>query len=162
VILPADGDDSCHMCVRGCHSSCEQLKLYGYQSNGGLADLATVKGSMCFELPDSIPLDIGALIEPLAVAWNAIESSGFQAATHRALVIGTGTIGLATIACLLAIGVDPSRIMVVGRNAMRNEKAREYGINNLYSSTDLNLVQEAKDIFEKYVTSPASLNPINL
>ena len=138
------------MCVRGCHSSCERLKLYGYQSNGGLTDLATVKASMCFELPDSIPFDIGALIEPLAVAWNAIEGSGFQAATHRALVIGTGTIGLGTTACLVAMGVEPSRIMVVGRNGMRNEKAREYGINNVYSSTDINLVQKAKDLFEKH------------
>jgi (R,R)-butanediol dehydrogenase/meso-butanediol dehydrogenase/diacetyl reductase len=153
VILPADGDDSCQMCVRGCHSSCEHLKIYGYQSNGGLTDLATVKASMCFELPDTIPFDIGALIEPLAVAWNAIEGSGFQPATHRALVIGTGTIGLGTIACLVAMGVEPSRIMVVGRNAMRNEKAREYGIDNVYSSTDLNLVQKAKDLFEGHAVN---------
>jgi threonine dehydrogenase-like Zn-dependent dehydrogenase len=151
------------MCVRGCHSSCEHLKLYGYQSNGGLTDLATVKASMCFELPDSIPFDIGALIEPLAVAWNAIESSGFQAATHRALVMGTGTIGLGTIACLVAMGVEPSRIMVVGRNAMRNEKARQYGISNVYSSTDINLVQKAKDLFEKYAANiPNQLQFANL
>jgi threonine dehydrogenase-like Zn-dependent dehydrogenase len=124
------------------------LKIAGYQSNGGLMDLATVKATMCFELPDSIPFDIGALIEPLAVAWNAIESSEFNAAKHRALIIGTGTIGLATIACLVAIGVEPSRIMVVGRNAMRNEKAREFGINNVYSSTEANLVQKSKELFE--------------
>jgi D-arabinose 1-dehydrogenase-like Zn-dependent alcohol dehydrogenase len=58
VVLPADADDSCHMCVGGCHSSCEHLRLYGYQSNSGLTDLATVKASMCFELPDSISFDI--------------------------------------------------------------------------------------------------------
>jgi threonine dehydrogenase-like Zn-dependent dehydrogenase len=148
VVLPADADDSCHMCLKGCHSSCEHQKFYGLQSNGGLTDLATIKSSMCFELPDSIPFDVGALIEPLAVAWNAVELSGFRAATDRALVIGTGAIGLATVACLVALGVEPSRIMVVGRNAGRNEKARELGIENVFGSTDLDLLQKAKDLFE--------------
>ena len=71
------------------------------------------------------------MIEPLAVAWQAIDSSGFDAKTHRALVIGTGPIGIATIACLIAIGTDPSHIMVVGRNANRNEMAHKYGIKNI-------------------------------
>jgi threonine dehydrogenase-like Zn-dependent dehydrogenase len=148
VVLPADGDGSYHMCLRGCHSSHENQKFYGLQSNGGLTDLAVIKASMCFELPDSIPFDIGALIEPLAVAWNALELSGFRTATNRALVIGTGTIGLATIAWLVAIGVEPSRIMVVERNGMRNAKARELGIENVFGSADVDVVQKAKELFE--------------
>jgi (R,R)-butanediol dehydrogenase/meso-butanediol dehydrogenase/diacetyl reductase len=147
VVLPADCDDGCHMCIQGCHTGCVKFQIYGCHSDGGLMDLTTIRASMCFELPDSVPYDTGAMVEPLAVGWNAVENSGFKAATNRALVIGTGPIGLATIACLVATGVDPSRIMVVGRNPTRNEKVRQYGITNIFSPTDADLVQKSKDLF---------------
>lgn len=42
-----------------------------------------------------------ALVEPLAVAWHAVERSGF-APGGTALVMGAGPIGLAVIQCLRA------------------------------------------------------------
>ena len=53
------------------------------------------------KLPASIPLDIGALVEPLAVGWHAVSNSPFKEG-DSVLVLGSGPIGLAVILALIA------------------------------------------------------------
>jgi len=68
-------------------------------------------------LPANVPTDIGALVEPLSVAWHALKAAEHQP-DHSALIIGAGPIGLAVLLCLLARGcrqimiseVSPQRI----------------------------------------------------
>lgn len=55
------------------------------------------------KLPDDMPLDIGALIEPLAVAWHAVSTSPLKEGDD-VLVLGGGPIGLSVILALLAKG----------------------------------------------------------
>lgn len=45
---------------------------------GGLADFIVLNQTFLYHLPDNVPLEIGALIEPLAVAWHAVNMSNFE------------------------------------------------------------------------------------
>ncbi|KAI4919211.1 hypothetical protein J4E85_009468 [Alternaria conjuncta] len=63
---------------------------------GGLSDRVCVDAQFVFKLPEKITSEIGgvALVEPLAVAWHAVEQSAAKAGDNI-LVIGAGPIGLA-------------------------------------------------------------------
>ncbi|KAH9910436.1 alcohol dehydrogenase GroES domain protein, partial [Amylocystis lapponica] len=63
---------------------------------GGLAEYIAVDQELVFVLPAGIPLEIGALMEPLSIAWHAVKRANFQAG-HTALIVGAGPIGLLLI-----------------------------------------------------------------
>lgn len=57
-------------------------------------------------MPDGIGLDVGALVEPLAVAWHAVDATNIaDVKDPKCIVFGGGPIGLAVVQVLLARGV---------------------------------------------------------
>ncbi|KAG6820501.1 hypothetical protein H0H93_016308 [Arthromyces matolae] len=70
-------------------------------------------------------VEIGACIEPLAVAWHAIKRSGF-AAGKSVLVLGAGPIGLFLLKILRSF--DPSSVITVSEpTLLRREQALKHG-----------------------------------
>lgn len=59
----------------------------------------------CCRLPSSVTLEVGALVEPLAVAMHAVKRSKVQSGS-RVLVLGAGAIGLLTAAAARRYGAD--------------------------------------------------------
>ena len=57
-----------------------------------MAEYVTVRADQCHVLPDEISDEIGAMLEPLAVALHAIMRAG-GVSGKRVLVLGAGTIG---------------------------------------------------------------------
>jgi Zn-dependent alcohol dehydrogenase len=66
------------------------------------------------------------------------------------LVLRTGMIGIATVASLIALGVERERIMVVGRNKARNEVVRQFGVEKIYGNEE-DIVAISKEVFDGYV-----------
>ncbi len=54
-----------------------------------MAEYICVERKAIHKIPDSVPLDVAALVEPLAVAWHAVKL-GKMEATDTALVLGAG------------------------------------------------------------------------
>ncbi len=77
-----------------------------------------------FALPDSVPLERGALAEPLAVAFHAV-GQGAAGPQTRAVVLGAGPIGLGCVIGLKRAGVRD--IVVLDRSALRRDAARQLG-----------------------------------
>jgi (R,R)-butanediol dehydrogenase/meso-butanediol dehydrogenase/diacetyl reductase len=75
-------------------------------------------------LPDSLSLDDGALIEPLAVGAHAVNRLGAQAG-EKAAVFGAGPIGLASTVMLRQRGVED--VVVFDPSAFRRERALKLG-----------------------------------
>jgi len=74
-------------------------------AGGGFSDIVAVDARMCYRLPDGVPLDVAALIEPLAVAHHAVKGSGVENFCGKAvLVMGGGPIGMAVVFALRAEG----------------------------------------------------------
>lgn len=148
VVNPLWRCDGCHMCANGRPNLCLNQKYHGYNLDGGLSESLVIDAARCYRVPESVGLDIAALVEPLSVAWHAVQSSGLQKA-KSVMVIGTGPVGIATILCLQALGVD--NIMVVGRSPVRNEFVKSLGIKNVYLSSDEGLLRTSKSLFDGYV-----------
>jgi threonine dehydrogenase-like Zn-dependent dehydrogenase len=65
------------------------------------------------------------------------------------MVLGTGPVGIATVMCLQAMRFD--KIMVVGCSSLRNEIVKSLGVDEVHRSSDENLVNTAKILFEGYL-----------
>lgn len=95
---------------------------------GGLSENIVVRQRWVHKIGNEIPLDQAALIEPLAVAYHAVERSGVlelsdeQRSQLTALIGGAGPIGLLTGAVLKALGI---RVIVSELSELRRNKALE-------------------------------------
>lgn len=84
---------SCHFCRIGKKQLCENLHAIGVNCNGGFADFVYAPESQCFVLNDDIPLDEGAMAEPLACCIHGFDRLGMRQG-DTVCVIGGGAIGL--------------------------------------------------------------------
>ncbi|KAF3018991.1 hypothetical protein E8E14_012691 [Neopestalotiopsis sp. 37M] len=100
AVQPTIHCGECLSCKEGLTNCCACLGFVGLMGwGGGLSDYVCVDAKFAFKLPDSVPLEVGALVEPLAVAWHAVERSDIKA-HDNVLIMGAGPIGLAILQCL--------------------------------------------------------------
>ncbi|HHU39954.1 MAG TPA: 2,3-butanediol dehydrogenase [Propionibacterium sp.] len=96
----------CGACEKGLPNACEKISFHGvYSDGGGMAEYTTVTADRLHKLPDNVDLKMGALVEPMAVAWHAVNVSGAEAGA-TALVVGAGPIGFGAYFALKAKGID--------------------------------------------------------
>jgi L-iditol 2-dehydrogenase len=111
----------CRTCRRGKYHLCENLRVMGFQAPGAMAELADVLLDRLHPLPDGMPMEHGALVEPLAVATHALRLAG-DVAGADVVVFGAGTIGLA---CAAVARQDGARMLVVDTDDARRRIAAE-------------------------------------
>lgn len=103
---------------------------------GGFAEYVLIDqvqvGHNVFPIPYNISDEQGAMIEPLSVAIAAVKLAEFRAADNM-LIHGAGTIGLATLASLLALGAK--NIVVSDISEARLAIARTLGATHTFNPT---------------------------
>lgn len=82
----------CAACKSGHYNVCQQLKVYGVNTNGMAVEYFLTEASKVLKIGDEMSFDEGALVEPAAVAVGAVRRSGNLQAKH-VLVVGAGPIG---------------------------------------------------------------------
>jgi (R,R)-butanediol dehydrogenase/meso-butanediol dehydrogenase/diacetyl reductase len=145
AIEPIGNDGTCPSCLAGVPNLCDNMYLHGLHASGGMAESIIIAAKCCYELPANVSLEFGALVEPLAVAWQGVVVSGIQKG-QTALVVGTGSIGLATILCLRAMGVK--RVAASGRNRARNEILNGWALEAVIDAGNEDLVKRTKEVFD--------------
>src|SRR5699024_4865526 len=80
-------------CKSGNSHICENLKLIGIDMDGGFAEYACVPINRLHSLPESLPLSLSALTEPVAVAVHSVRRSKLKVGQDVA-ILGAGPIGL--------------------------------------------------------------------
>ncbi|KAJ5123273.1 hypothetical protein N7448_009370 [Penicillium atrosanguineum] len=144
AVKPNLSDDTCRRCLMGRNNCCDSLGFIGYSgSAGGLSDYVVVNEKHAIHLPELIPLDIGALVEPLSVAWHAVSRSPLQP-DDTVLIVGAGPIGLAIVQVLKARGIDT--IVVVEISARRREFAQTFGASHTLNPKEVDAVAEIRAI----------------
>ena len=116
---------ACAACASGLRHACERLELLGIDRPGGAAEQALVPAGSLTALPDGLPLERAALIEPLAVAVRAVRRSGLML-SDDVHVVGAGPIGLLVALCARAAGA--ARVTVSEPSAERRRAAAELGL----------------------------------
>ncbi len=93
VVRPLDHCGECPACKAGHQHICHKLKFIGIDTEGAFQQKWNVPAHTIHILPDDLPLQHAALIEPLAVACHDVKR-GRVAVGEDVLVIGGGPIGL--------------------------------------------------------------------
>ncbi|KAL3495796.1 chaperonin 10-like protein [Aspergillus germanicus] len=144
AVRPNLSDGDCPSCVFGRPNCCRNLGFIGFSSNaGGLSDHVAVPAKHAIPLPEGFPLDLGALVEPLTVAWHAVSRSPVSTA-KTALVVGGGPIGLAIVQVLKAHGVQT--IIVAEVSAQRREYAKTLGATHVFNPLTENVISEIRGL----------------
>ena len=97
---------------------------FSHECPGGFGELMLLDEDMMIEVPDDMPDDYAAMIEPLAVGLEHARR-GRPEAGDAALVLGCGAIGLGVIAGLRLMGVAP--IVAADFHPARREQALRMG-----------------------------------
>lgn len=84
---------NCPACKNGKKQLCESLYAIGVNRNGGFAEYCVVPQAQCYLLPPELPLEYGAMVEPLACCLHGIDRAKIQPG-QTVCVIGGGAIGL--------------------------------------------------------------------
>jgi len=118
----------CYTCQSGFPQVCEQKRAYGIGINGAYTKYVAGPARLLHRLPDNIPFEVGAVIEPIAICVTSVLERAQLQAGESVLITGPGPIGLISLAIAKAAGVRMTG--VTGRSSdegVRFGKAKELG-----------------------------------
>jgi len=143
VVEPYLTCGSCPRCRAGIYNVCDTLGFIGLSGGGGgFSEYVVADARRTFGI-GRLGTDIGALVEPLAVAYHAVRLSKAGPGS-TATVYGSGPIGLVTVAALKAKGVE--KVIVVEPADVRKVKATAAGADHVVDPTDSDVVATVKDL----------------
>ncbi|GAB3726458.1 2,3-butanediol dehydrogenase [Nocardiopsis nanhaiensis] len=128
AIEPIYRCDRCRACRTGSYNVCSTIGFHGLMADGGMAEYTVVPQHQVHVLPDGVPVETGALVEPMAVAYHAAVK-GQVNDQSRALVYGAGPIGIGIWFALRGMGL--SEIDVVEPSATRRKAIEALGARTL-------------------------------
>jgi len=106
AVNPISGCGACAVCRSGEEELCEQRRIQGCTpaAPGAFADQLVVPARNVVALPGGMPLELGALMEPLTVGFHGVRIAS-PTPGQEVLVVGGGIIGLgAALAAARRVG----------------------------------------------------------
>lgn len=117
--------ERCYMCRTGNGHDCLDMKILAMHLDGAFAERVAVPEIICFKLPDEMPLEVGALLEPAGVAWHALQRCDMAVAGGSVLVSGCGPIGLLLVQLSKFLGA--TEVIAIEPNPYRRDLAEQLG-----------------------------------
>lgn len=133
----------CSWCKIGEYASCINQVSIGQHDDGGMAEYMNVPECNCIKIPDSLPLDIASMAEPLAVMVRAARKGRVKPG-ENVTVVGAGAIGLFGIAMARVAGA--SKVISIAHGGFRAEVANKMGANHVLNSKEEGWRGEFMDI----------------
>lgn len=118
---------TCDACTTGHSNTCvEAFSLFSgmIEQDGGFAPVAWVHPEQVHELPESLSVEAGALAEPAAVAWHAVDLLDVGAG-EPVVIVGGGSIGLLAGSIL---GARAANVFLLVRHDHQLRAAAQLGI----------------------------------
>jgi len=103
-----------------------------------LANYCVAKAHMVYPLPDSVSLELGALVEPMAVSYHGVMRGDVDAGM-KVVVFGAGPIGIGVLLALRAIGVED--VFVVEPSPQRRDAAISLGATEAIDPRSVDVVE---------------------
>ena len=152
-VFPKIACGQCPSCSKGLFDMCQNYDYVGSRRDGAFAEYVTAPAKNLLPLPDSVSFEEGAMMEPLAVAANAVRRS-FSGTDKEAspdepvVVCGLGTIGVMVVMLLLEAGYK--NIYVIGNKEPQKKRVAPLGIPedhflNSKDETPVECLMEATD-----------------
>jgi len=120
------GCGKCHACRTGVYNRCQSWDHVGIDSPGCFAEYVAVAEEILFQVPDSIPDDEAAVLEPLTTAVRAFRANPLPLGSFVA-ILGPGPFGLFILQAALAAGAATVAVIGLSRDAERLRLAKSLG-----------------------------------
>jgi 2-desacetyl-2-hydroxyethyl bacteriochlorophyllide A dehydrogenase len=115
---------TCWFCRHHQKLFCAEVRQLGVHDAGGMAEYVVAPAVNVYKLPDAMPFEHAAFVEPLACAIHGQQRIGVGVG-ETVLIIGAGPMGLAHAALSRLRGA--SRIIVSEPSETRRQRARAIG-----------------------------------
>lgn len=132
----------CYPCSIGRTNCCENLKVLGVQTDGGMVEQFVHPARLVHRLPEGMSWEDAALIEPLTISLHSTHRAGVKAGEH-VVICGAGPIGLLAASVALAYGAVPIMIDPINE---RLELARAFGAQFTINPVETNAVERIREI----------------
>lgn len=138
----------CEFCRRGEINLCDRRRVLGvscedYRQNGAFAEFVAVPERILYRLPEALPFEHAALVEPFAIALHAVRRAP-PALNDNVVVIGAGMIGLALVQALSQTGCG--QLIVVDVAADRLKLAASLGATQTVNSANTDPAKTISDL----------------
>jgi 2-desacetyl-2-hydroxyethyl bacteriochlorophyllide A dehydrogenase len=117
---------------------CVHARYLAGDVNGGFAEYVVLPATMLHRLPQAIPLEQAALMEPLAVSVHAVRQGGVGPGS-TVCVLGAGTIGLLALQAARATGAG--QVLITAKRAHQAEAATALGADGVIAA-DADVIAE--------------------
>lgn len=135
TVYPLLSCGNCEPCKTGNTHVCNTLGLLGIDCDGGMAEYVAYPVDKIIPVPDMVSDKVAAFVEPIAVAVHALRETGFVPGDN-AIVLGAGTIGIATAITLRKFGA--SKVIISETDETRASLAASLGFQVIDpASTDM-------------------------
>jgi len=135
----------CHYCRLGQHVMCTKLGTAGFAWDGAFAEYGVFPEYGALRLPESVTDEMGAFVEPLAVAIHAVKRSRMKIGASVA-VVGAGPIGLLVMQACRAAGAG--KVCVIEPLDMRREIASKTGATYVFDPVRTDSAKEISALTE--------------
>jgi len=126
-----------------CNNQMEHFCAMVTPNTGAMAEYAVYKENTVFPLPDDVPLDAGAMLEPVSVAVHTMDIAGIKVG-DTVIITGAGALGLLLLQ--LAIRSGASKVLVSEPVAGKRKLAKELGADVVVDPVNENLEEVAKKL----------------
>jgi len=135
AIEPGRPCGKCELCLKGKYNLCPEMIFMSAPhprklDEGAFVEYSARPAHFCFPLPEHISFDEGAMVEPLAVALQALKQGKISAGQSIA-ILGCGPIGLAVLIAAKAYGCSP--IYMTDIMDYRLNKAKTTGATEVFN-----------------------------
>jgi L-iditol 2-dehydrogenase len=135
----------CEACRRGQVNLCANRRVLGvscddYRQHGAFAEFVAVPQHIVHRLPPELPFEHAAFIEPVAIALHAVNRVQVKAG-ERAVVVGSGMIGLLVIQALRVAGC--SEVTAIDIDESKLDLAKQLGAKTTNTLGDADVAVEA-------------------
>lgn len=145
IAMPQTFCGECDACRSGQNNHCRELKIIGVHMNGFAQEYVTLPERLVLPIPEDMSFEIGAMIEPLAVANHAVSLAG-DIAGKNVLVIGAGVIGNL---CAQVVMTKDANVMIAGRTEYRLGFAEQVGIGLRVNTGKEDLAEAVREHFSE-------------
>ena len=115
----------CPQCKQKQYEMCANYDYLGSRRDGAFAEYVAVPLWNLLPLPNEVPLEVAAMLEPLSVGLHALKKAEIKQ-TDSVAVIGTGMIGIS--AAQWAKKYTAGEVVVIGRNENKRYLVESTGL----------------------------------
>ncbi len=124
-VFPLIPCKECPQCKQKQYEMCANYDYVGSRRDGAFAEFVAVPIWNLLPLPDEVPLEVAAMLEPLSVGLHALKKAEINRLDSVA-IIGTGMIGIS--AAQWAKKYTDGEVVVIGRNENKRQLVENTGL----------------------------------